>query len=241
MSLYTTGEMAKLCGVSVRTVQYYDTRGILCPNQLSEGGRRLYTEEDAHRLQVICFLRGLGLPINSIGELLAEEEPGRVITLLLEQQAEVLRQEIGERQQQLTTIESLAEEVAHEERLTVEALHDIAYRMKNKRDLRRVRGILFAVGMGMDIIELSTLILWILTGIWWPFAVGMLVFIIMGVTVSRFYYLHTAYLCPACHRIFRPAMREVFWARHTPRTRKLTCTHCGYKGFCVETYWKSTQ
>ncbi|MFR7719055.1 MAG: MerR family DNA-binding transcriptional regulator [Lachnospiraceae bacterium] len=29
MSKYTTGEIAKLCGVSVRTVQYYDTRGIL--------------------------------------------------------------------------------------------------------------------------------------------------------------------------------------------------------------------
>ena len=28
MSKYTTGEMAKLCGVSVRTVQYYDTRNI---------------------------------------------------------------------------------------------------------------------------------------------------------------------------------------------------------------------
>ena len=41
MSKYTTGEVAKLCGVTVRTVQYYDTRGILAPSELSEGGRRL--------------------------------------------------------------------------------------------------------------------------------------------------------------------------------------------------------
>ena len=40
MSQYTTGELAKLCGVTVRTVQYYDTRGILIPAALSEGGRR---------------------------------------------------------------------------------------------------------------------------------------------------------------------------------------------------------
>lgn len=33
--LYTTGEIAKLCGVSVRTVQYYDTRGILIPSSPS--------------------------------------------------------------------------------------------------------------------------------------------------------------------------------------------------------------
>lgn len=52
MSKYTTGEIAKLCGVSVRTVQYYDTRNILTPSELTEGGRRLYfrrgfkTDED---------------------------------------------------------------------------------------------------------------------------------------------------------------------------------------------------
>lgn len=32
MSKYTTGEIAKLCGVTVRTVQYYDKRGILNPS-----------------------------------------------------------------------------------------------------------------------------------------------------------------------------------------------------------------
>lgn len=45
MSKYTTGELAKLCNVSVRTVQYYDSRNILVPSELSEGGRRLYSEE----------------------------------------------------------------------------------------------------------------------------------------------------------------------------------------------------
>ena len=88
MSKYTTGELAKLCGVTVRTVQYYDTRGILIPSELSEGGRRLYTDGDLRRLKIICFLRDMGLPIDAISQLLAEEEPGRIITLLLEQQAQ---------------------------------------------------------------------------------------------------------------------------------------------------------
>ena len=77
MSKYTTGELAKLCGVTVRTVQYYDTRGILIPSELSEGGRRLYTDDDLRRLRIICFLRDMGLPIDAIAQLLAEEEPGR--------------------------------------------------------------------------------------------------------------------------------------------------------------------
>jgi DNA-binding transcriptional MerR regulator len=48
--------MAKLCDVSVRTVQYYDDRGILIPSELSEGGRRLYTDADLRKLKIICFL-----------------------------------------------------------------------------------------------------------------------------------------------------------------------------------------
>lgn len=73
MSKYTTGEIAKLCNVTVRTVQYYDTHGILVPSELSEGGRRLYSEEDVRRLQIISFLRDLGLSIDIISQLLAEE------------------------------------------------------------------------------------------------------------------------------------------------------------------------
>ena len=94
MSKYTTGEIAKLCGVSVRTVQYYDTRGILVPNELSEGGRRLYSEEDLKRMKIICFLRELDLPINSIGELLSEEHPEDVIGILLGEQEKALSEEI---------------------------------------------------------------------------------------------------------------------------------------------------
>ena len=101
MSKYTTGEMAKLCGVSVRTVQYYDTRGILIPSELSEGGRRLYSEDDLGKMRVICFLRDLGVPLGSIGELLREEDPASVISLLLDQQKQILTEEIGQRQTQL--------------------------------------------------------------------------------------------------------------------------------------------
>ena len=73
MSKYTTGEIAKLCGVSVRTVQYYDDRGILIPSELSEGGRRLYSEQDLKRMKTVCFLRDTGLSLNSIGELMRED------------------------------------------------------------------------------------------------------------------------------------------------------------------------
>ena len=44
----------------------------------------------------------------------------------------------------------------------------------------------------------------------------------------------TLYLCPACHETFQPGMREFVFAAHTPKTRKLTCPHCGHRGHCME-------
>ncbi len=55
MSLYTTGELAKKCNVSVRTIQYYDERGILVPTDLTEGGRRLFSEEDVAHWKRFAF------------------------------------------------------------------------------------------------------------------------------------------------------------------------------------------
>ena len=236
MSKYTTGEMAKLAGVSVRTVQYYDNRGILSPSELSEGGRRLYTEEDLRRLKVICFLRGVDLSINAIAQLLAEENPENVISILLQQQEEALREELREREEKLQILESLKQELKSVEHFSVESIGDIAYRMEHKKKLRRVHAVMLAVGIPLEMIEIATLLLWIFRGIWWPFALGLAVEIAGAVFITRYYFSRVAYICPECHEVFRPKFREAFWANHTPRTRRLTCPHCGHKGFCVETW-----
>lgn len=238
MSKYTSGEMAKLCGVSVRTVQYYDSRNILTPSELSEGGRRLYSEDDLRRLKIICFLRSIDLPINTIAQLLAEENPGSVISLLLTQQEEVLRDELKERQEKLRTLENLKQELKNVENFSIESIGDIAYQMENKKKLRRVRLTLLAVGIPLEIIEIIALILGVKTGTWWPFALGLILEIIGGVWISRYYFENVAYICPECHEVFHPKFKESFWANHTPTTRKLTCPGCGRKGFCVETYGK---
>ena len=45
MSEYTTGELAKLTDVSIRTIQYYDKKNILKPSQIQSNGRRIYTSK----------------------------------------------------------------------------------------------------------------------------------------------------------------------------------------------------
>ena len=238
MSKYTTGEMAKLCGVSVRTVQYYDTRGILTPSELSEGGRRLYSEDDLKRMKIICFLRDAGLSINSIGELLSEADPGNVISVLLEQQEQALSEEIKERQSKLEVLDGIRKALKSVSNFSIESIGDIAYQMENKKEMKRLHAVLLLTGIPFSLFQWGSIILWIMTGIWWPFVLYGLLVIPYGIWVTRYYFSRVAYICPQCHEVFKPNLKEAFWARHTPTLRKLTCTHCGYKGFCVETFRK---
>ncbi|MBE6633866.1 MAG: MerR family transcriptional regulator [Ruminococcaceae bacterium] len=234
--MFTTGEIAKLCGVTVRTVQYYDTRGILTPSELSDGGRRLYSEADLRKMKMICFLRSLDLPIDSIGKLLREENAREVLRLLLEQQEQVLTAELSDRQQKLERLRELQKWLVGMNFLSVDSIGDIAYLMQNRKKRHRMLMRMLIAGLISEIFEWSGLVLGIVTGNWMPFIFSIPFTVITTVFLVRHYYLHSVYLCPACHRLFRPHFREFLFTAHTPNTRKLTCTECGHHGFCVETY-----
>ena len=236
MSKFTTGEIAKLAGVSVRTVQYYDDRGILTPSELSEGGRRLYSEDDLKRMRVICFLRDAGLPINSISALLKEENPESIISLLLEEQERAVREELAERQRQLDIIESIKKEICELESFSVESIGDIAHFMKVKNKLNKMRLTMVLTGIPVTALQLTAIVLGITDGLWWLLAVWAAVAIPWAIVISRYYFKHVAYICPECHEVFKPRFKEAFWAYHTPKMRRLTCPKCSHKGLCLEVY-----
>ena len=66
-------EVAKLAGVTSRTLRHYAAVGLLAPSRTDHGGRRFYDERALLRLQRILLLRGLGLGIPAIAEVLAGE------------------------------------------------------------------------------------------------------------------------------------------------------------------------
>ncbi len=233
---YTTGEMAKLCGVSVRTVQYYDTRHILSPSTLSEGGRRLYSEEDLRRMRLVCFLRDMGFSLDHIGKLMADDQPEKVIVLLIEQQERLLTDELQKQQAKLAMLTDMKRALRNVDSISLESLGDIAYVVKNRKKRRRLIVGMSIMGALMDMIEIATVVYGMKTGTWWPLAVGLPVVVGLGVFISYYYFHHVDYICPACHTCFHPKLRQALWSSHTPNTRRLTCPHCGHRGFCVETY-----
>ena len=236
MSQYTTGEMAKACGVTVRTVQFYDQKGILIPSALSEGGRRLYSEDDLKKMKIICFLRDTGLSLDTISQLMKEEDPESTISILLVQQEQVLREEISERREKLNRLEELKKWVESASSFSVETIGDIATIMEGQKKMSAMHRNMLLTGLPLSLLQIASILLWIFKGIWWPFVIWALAAIPWGILWSRYYFRHTAYICPQCHEVFRPTFKEAFFANHTPKTRKLTCVKCGHKGFCVETW-----
>lgn len=67
----TISQIAKLSGISVRTLQYYDEIGLMKPSSLSESGYRLYDEEALGKLQQILTLKELDFSLKEIQHLLS--------------------------------------------------------------------------------------------------------------------------------------------------------------------------
>lgn len=85
MSL-SVSEVSRLCGVSVRTLHYYDQIGLLSPDGVTEAGYRQYDRQSLDRLQRILLLRELDFPLGEIPAMLAAADPKE----LLQKQRELL-------------------------------------------------------------------------------------------------------------------------------------------------------
>jgi DNA-binding transcriptional MerR regulator len=69
------GEVAERVGVTQRTLRYYESIGLLAPAGRLEGGFRLYSEDDLHRLeQIVELKRLLGISLAEIKQIVNAED-----------------------------------------------------------------------------------------------------------------------------------------------------------------------
>lgn len=68
--MHQIGEVANRVGLSLRTVRYYEEAGLVRPSQRTEGGFRLYGEEEIARLNLVKQMKPLGFTLQEMRQLL---------------------------------------------------------------------------------------------------------------------------------------------------------------------------
>jgi len=103
MATYTVRQLARLSGVSVRTLHHYDEIGLLRPAFTGENRYRYYTRDELLRLQDILFHRELGVPLQQIARLLESDGSNRLA--ILSRHREMLAERVDRSRQLLRTID----------------------------------------------------------------------------------------------------------------------------------------
>ncbi len=99
--LFSIGEMAKLFGINIRTLRYYDEIGILKPEYINkETNYRYYSTNQFERLNTIKYLRALGVPLKKIIAFFDEKEVKTILSIFEEQ-----RETVKKKQEELIQIQ----------------------------------------------------------------------------------------------------------------------------------------
>lgn len=101
-NLFTAGELAKMAGVSLRTIRFYDSKGLLCPVSYSESGYRLYNRDSLVCLQHILMLKFLGFSLQQIADILKDDSD---MDTHLSHQKDLLQKKKLQLEQMISTIE----------------------------------------------------------------------------------------------------------------------------------------
>lgn len=129
---YTVGQLAKQCGLSVRSLHHYESIGLLVPSRRSESGYRLYSSGDVQRLHRILAYRQLGASLKDIGQYLGPNAPP--LKAVLARQRQAAEQEARRLREVVSLIDRIASSTdsADEDSLTLQliglmnAMHSIA-------------------------------------------------------------------------------------------------------------------
>lgn len=103
----TVGRLARLAGVTVRTLHHYDEIGLLQPSGRSASGYRLYSAQDRERLQELLFYRELGLGLEEIGRVMTDPAYDRGAAL--REHRELLRVQLATKRAMLDAVERAIE------------------------------------------------------------------------------------------------------------------------------------
>ena len=127
-NLWKVGDLAKLTGLTVRTLRFYDQIGLFSPSGQTDSGHRLYDESDLSRLHQILTLKELGLSLEEIKETLSAKQisPLEMVTL----QKQRIKEQIKQQQKLLEQLEHTSKALIGKKTLTVDDFTNLLQAMK---------------------------------------------------------------------------------------------------------------
>ncbi|GAA0134841.1 hypothetical protein YSY43_16810 [Paenibacillus sp. YSY-4.3] len=128
--IFTIGELAKLVGVSVRTLQYYDQKNLLDATY-NDSHKRVYTREDLLRILQILFLKSLGMTLQEIDDKLGKCKDSTGILEIFTQQREILLDQIVNLNKIVNTLDFAISEAKSGQEIGLDRLIAIVELMKH--------------------------------------------------------------------------------------------------------------
>src|SRR5438034_3401914 len=104
---YTVKQVARMSGVSVRTLHFYDEVGLLKPAYVGANGYRFYEEPQLLTLQQILFYRELGFELKQIKRILSRADFEKIAAL--QPHRKVLKKNLGRTDKLIRTIDKTIE------------------------------------------------------------------------------------------------------------------------------------
>lgn len=115
--LYTSGEFAKMAHISVRTVRFYDQKGILKPSFVNEAGARFYSESDVVKLQQILLLKYLGFSLDDIKMMIVGDQDYKMLRNSLDLQLKLVKDRMEQMQLVAKAIEDTTRAIDTEQNI----------------------------------------------------------------------------------------------------------------------------
>jgi DNA-binding transcriptional MerR regulator len=121
--IYTIGKLSKNTGVTVRTLDYYDEIGLIKPSSKTEGGHRLYNEDNVMQLERVLALKYMGFSLDKIKEILKSSTLNWKESI--EQQLEMVKREQERLQMLERALLSVSYSIDFEEQINWSIIYSI--------------------------------------------------------------------------------------------------------------------
>jgi DNA-binding transcriptional MerR regulator len=121
--MFTVKQLAKLAGITPRTLHYYDEIGLLKPSRVGENGYRYYGDDALLRLQQVLLYRELDLPLEDIKQIMGRRDFD--ILSALEQHKEQLRKRMARMERLIGTVDETILHLKGKEAMSPKQIFDV--------------------------------------------------------------------------------------------------------------------